>query len=206
MSPDTRLLGPTHIARADPIMARLIARVGPCCLPARRSRFATLARAIVGQQLSAGAARCVYQRLRQVAGGHISPERIARLGIADLREIGLSKGKATYVYELATGVLSGEIRLDRLHLLDDEEVIERLTALKGIGRWTAEMFLIFVLSRPDRLPVEDVGLQRGFGRVYGLDGRVESGEMERIAAPWRPYRSVGCWYLWRSLEVAVVQS
>jgi DNA-3-methyladenine glycosylase II len=201
--PDIRLLGLEHISRADPIMARLITRVGPCRLPSRRPRYATLVRAIVGQQLSAGAARTVYGRLRQKAGGHISPERIARLRFSDLTEVGLSKSKATYVHDLAASVLSGEIRLDRLHLLDDQDVIERLIAVKGVGRWTAEMFLIFVLNRPDRLPVEDVGLQRGFVRVYGLDGRVSTEVMERIAEPWRPYRSVGCWYLWRSLDAAV---
>jgi DNA-3-methyladenine glycosylase II len=201
-SPDIRLLGPAHISHADPVMARLIARVGPCRLASRRPRYATLVRAIVGQQLSAGAARSVYGSLRRKVGRHISPEAIARLGVSELAEVGLSKSKATYVHELAASVLSGEIRLDRLHLLDDEDVIERLVRIKGVGRWTAEMFLIFVLNRPDRLPVEDVGLQRGFVRVYGLDGQASAEVMERIAAPWRPYRSVGCWYLWRSLDAA----
>jgi DNA-3-methyladenine glycosylase II len=200
-SSDLRLLGPAHICRVDPTMAALITRVGPCQLPSRRSRYATLVRAIVGQQLSAAAARTVYQRLRQKMGGHVSPDRTLHLGDHALREVGLSGTKVRYVRDLAAGVQSGEIRLDRLHLLTDEEVIERLSSVKGIGRWTAEMFLIFVLNRPDRLPLDDVGIQRGFVRVYGLHDQLNAEMLERIALPWRPYRSVGCWYLWRSLEL-----
>jgi DNA-3-methyladenine glycosylase II len=181
-------------------MARLIAGVGACELPRRHGRYASLVRAILSQQVSTSAARTILGRLRLAAGGHLSAERIAGLDDARLRAVGLSRQKAGYVRDLSARVLSGDLRLDHVHKLDDEAVIAHLTQVKGIGRWTAEMFLMFVLNRPDVLPVDDLGIQNGFMRLYGLRKRPTAERMQALASPWRPYRTIGCWYLWRSLD------
>lgn len=181
-------------------MAGLIAAVGPCRLPVRRPRFASLVRAIVAQQVSTAAARAVYGRLRGAAGGHISAKRLASLDETQLRLAGLSRQKTDYVRDLTGRVLRRELCLESVSKLSDDDVIAQLTRIKGIGRWTAEMFLIFVLNRPDVLPVDDLGIQKGFARVYGLRRRPGPDRMRNLAHCWQPYRTVGCWYLWRSLD------
>lgn len=181
-------------------MAEVIDAIGPCALPARRGRFKSMVRAIVSQQISVKAAQSVFARVTGAAGGFVTAERIGRLSMDELRACGLSGQKASYIDDLARRVRTGELRLDRVGRLDDEGVIEHLTQVRGIGRWTAEMFLMFVLNRPDVLPVDDLGIQNGFARVYDLRKRPDPRRMERLAAPWRPYRTVGCWYLWRSLD------
>ncbi|TPV95436.1 MAG: DNA-3-methyladenine glycosylase 2 family protein [Myxococcales bacterium FL481] len=198
---DIESLGSRHIARRDPVMAALIRRVGPLSAARRQPRFAALARTIVGQQVSTKAAASVYRRLRVAAGGHVTAERLDDLGPAGLATAGISRQKATYLADLARRVASGDVRLDRLHRLDDEQVIEQLTAIRGLGVWSAQMFLIFVLHRPDVLPVDDLGIQNAFQRAYGLRQRPAAAKMLALSADWEPYRSVGTRLLWRSLEV-----
>jgi len=190
-----------HIARADPRLAAVIARVGPPDLPVRRGRYATLVRAVIGQQVSMAAARSIYAKLRSAAGGYVTPERVGRLREPELRAVGLSRQKALYIGDLTARVADGSLRLDRLDRFDDDEVVSALTEVNGVGRWTAEMFLMFVLARPDVLPLGDLGIREGFRRVYRLRKPPTPARMRALAEPWRPYRSIGSWYLWRSLEI-----
>ncbi len=192
-----------HLRRADPVMSRIIDRVGPCRLKAgsRGDHFTTLARAIVGQQLSAKAAETIWQRYLAL---HADPARLAPadvLAIADerMRAVGMSAAKTASVKDLASRVESGELRLDRISRLPDEKVIQALVPVRGIGRWTAEMFLLFKLGRPDVWPVDDLGIRNALKRHYGLTPT--PAEMRDVAEAWRPYRSVASWYLWRSLDV-----
>jgi DNA-3-methyladenine glycosylase II len=159
-------------------------------------------RAIVGQQLSVLAARAIYGRLTARFGGR--PPTPAEILADDPEELraaaGLSRAKVSFLRSLAEHASSGELELDGLGGLDDEHVIAELTAVKGIGRWSADMFLMFHLERPDVLPVGDLGIRRAFERAYALPGLPDAAEMERIAEPWRPHRTLACRYLWRSLQ------
>jgi DNA-3-methyladenine glycosylase II len=192
-----------HLTRVDPVLGALIRRVGPCRLghgPAR-DPFATLIRAIVSQQLSIRAADTIYGRLCGLfPRGRPHPVHLLVLDDAALRGAGLSVQKVRYMRDLATRVADGRLRLSRLHALDDETVLESLTAVHGIGRWTAEIFLMFTLGRPDVLPAADLGLLNAAQRLYGLRRRPTPAALLRRGEPWRPYRSAACWYLWRSLE------
>ena len=192
--------GAMHISRVDPRMARVIQTVGPCKLERRRGRYQALVRAIVAQQVSAHAARAIFDRLRIAAGGVVTAKRVAALQPDELRSVGLSARKADYIGDLSERVLSGELDLAKFTRLDDDEVRDQLTAIRGIGRWTAEMFLMFVLNRPDVLPLDDVGLRRAVEVLYGTKTRPTDDEMIELTEAWRPFRTVGCWYLWRSLE------
>jgi len=164
--------------------------------------YGALVRTIAGQQLSVLAARAIYGRLTDRFGGRPpTPQEILADDPEQLRAAaGLSKAKVGFLRSLAEHVLSGELELARLDELDDEEVIAELTAVKGIGLWSAQMFLMFHLDRPDVLPVGDLGIRRGIERAYGLDALPEPAQMEAIAAPWRPHRTLACRYLWRSLD------
>lgn len=194
-----------HLRAADPKLARFIDAVGPCTLKARRDRYAALVRAIVGQQLSTKAAATIYGRVTELLDGHApTPAGTARLSDRALRGAGLSGQKVRYLRDLTERVQSKHLPLHRLGRYEDEEVIRLLTEVRGIGRWTAEMFLMFVLMRMDVLPVGDLGIQNGFVRVYGLRKRPPPERMHRLAAAWRPYRTVGSWYLWRSLDAVPV--
>lgn len=200
-----------HLRAADPVLARLIDAVGPLAevqtKPAsdERSpsdeRYGALVRSIAGQQLSVLAARSIYGRLAARFGDRApTPEEILADDPEDLRAAaGLSRAKVRYLRSLAEHVISGELELERLHELSDEQVIAELVAVKGIGLWTAQMFLMFHLERPDVLPVGDLGIRRAIERAYGLDGLPQAAAMEEIALPWRPYRTLACRYLWRSL-------
>jgi DNA-3-methyladenine glycosylase II len=192
-----------HIRSADPIMRRLIDTVGPFTLrPERRRRFSVLARAIISQQVSTAAARTIRGRLEGVIdNGGLTAEGIARLTEPQLRSVGLSRQKASYLLDLACKTLDGTVRLDRIGRLPDEAVIEMLTQVKGIGRWTAEMFLIFSLGRLDVLPVDDLGVRAAIKELYGLDDLPDKKTCMEIAAPWRPYATIGSWYCWRSLDL-----
>jgi len=189
-----------HLARRDPILKELIARVGPCTLqPDSQDRLALLVRAIISQQISTKAARSIHGRLQEALGeGGISA--LAILAAADevLRGAGLSAAKTRALRDLADKVHSAAVPLHDLDELADEEVIARLIPVRGIGRWTAEMFLIFSLGRLDVLPVADLGLRAGVQRQYGLRKLPDHARLEKLAEPWRPYRSVGTWYIWRS--------
>jgi DNA-3-methyladenine glycosylase II len=187
----------------DPILAALIRKHGPCGLAAaqRADHFSALVRAIVGQQLSTKAASTIHQRLIDLmAGGRATPDGVARLTDAQLRAVGLSRQKSAYLRDLCAKVGDGTVRLDALKRMTDDEVIEELTKIKGVGVWTAQMFLMFRLHRPDVLPVGDLGIVNAVKRVYGLRKLPTSRRIAKIGDAWRPYRSVASWYLWRSLD------
>ena len=163
--------------------------------------YGALVRAIVGQQLSTKAARAIFDRLLQVFGGHVpTPRELLDADPERIRSAGLSRPKVAYLRDLAARVEDGDLPLDALDMQPDDEVVAELTAVKGLGRWTADMFLMFHLGRPDVLPVGDLGIRRAFERLYDLPGLPDATEMERIAEPWRPYRTLACLYLWTSLE------
>jgi DNA-3-methyladenine glycosylase II len=186
-----------HLRGVDARWVALIDRVGPCRLRPRRDRFGTLVRAIIGQQISTKAATTIDGRLRAMGGTPHTPEGLLALGEAKLREAGLSGVKTRYVLNLAEAVATGRVPLRRIGALKDEEVIVTLTSVKGIGVWTAQMFLIFSLNRPDVLPIDDLGVRHGLRDHYGLEAAPAPRDCVALAEPWRPYRSVAMWYLWR---------
>ena len=187
-------------------MRELIKRLGPLDLEARRrgrpaDAYGALMRSIVGQQLSTRAARTIYERMTQLWDGRTpTPQQLLDVDPDAIRAAGLSRPKIAYLRSLAEHVLSGELEIDRFHQLPDDEIVEELTAVKGLGQWTADMFLMFHLSRPDVLPVGDLGLRRAFETVYELPSIPAAEEMEKFAEPWRPYRTLGSLYLWHSLD------
>jgi DNA-3-methyladenine glycosylase II len=190
-----------HLKRCDPVLARIIERVGQCRMQYRAAAFATLARAIVFQQLNGKAALTIHDRLVAAAGGELRPESILKLRLPTLRKAGLSKQKATYIRDLARHAAEGSIDFDALPALPDDEVIRQLTQVKGVGTWTAHMFLIFALRRPDVLPTGDYGVRDAMRRAYRLRQLPSPQRMQQIARAWQPHRSVACWYLWRSLDI-----
>ena len=190
--------------RRDPVLAAIIKQHGPCGLGAARDRFdhfAMLVRAIVFQQLSTKAATTIHTRLLACfPGGKATPECLAAVTDEQLRAAGISRQKANYLRDLCEKVASGEVPLDTVDAMTDDEVIEALTKVKGIGRWTAEMFLIFRLQRPDVLPVGDLGIVNAIQKAYRLRKKPTPDRMRKLGEAWRPYRSVATWYLWRSLD------
>jgi DNA-3-methyladenine glycosylase II len=194
-----------HLKRVDPVMAALITRVGTCGFKLRLdgAHFDHLTRAIVYQQLSGKAAATIYARIHALYGGRPpTPAELAATPAARLRRAGLSRQKLGYLKDLARQSAAGRLPLEALDVLPDDEVIEALTAVRGVGTWTAQMFLMFRLGRLDILPVLDLGIQKGMRHAYRLRRMPKPAQMERIAAAWRPYRSVASWYLWRAMEVA----
>jgi DNA-3-methyladenine glycosylase II len=190
-----------HLRRADPIMREVIRRVGPFRMRRHRNRFRALVFSILGQQISGSAAAAIRGRLADyLKPDQISPHTIARLKPDELRRIGLSTAKTAYVLDLAERVSRGDLSLDLMNRLTDEEVIETLIKVKGIGIWTAQMFLIFSLGRVDVFPHEDLGIRMAIRNLYSLDELPNKEVSFRIAAPWRPYSSIASWYCWRSLE------
>jgi DNA-3-methyladenine glycosylase II len=197
------------LAAADPTMAALIERVGKIDLATRLRRrreqrpadaYGALLRAIVGQQLSTKAARTIYMRVLEIFDGTTpSPEQLLAASEGDLRAAGLSGRKVEYVRDLAAHVLSGELELERLDQLADEEVIEEIVAVRGLGRWTAEMFLLFHLERPDVLSGGDLGIRKAVQIEYGLKEMPTPQRVIEIGEPWRPHRSLASLYLWESL-------
>ena len=196
-----------HLREADPKLARLIDDFGPPeAVLRRRGRaptdpYGALVRAIVGQQLSTKAARTIFERLCALFGDRTpTPRELLDADPELLRSAGLSRAKVAYLRDLAEHVEDGELELERLAELPDEEVAEQLIAIKGLGRWTVDMFLIFHLGRPDILPVGDLGIRRAAQLTYGFDELPTPAELEQIAEPWRPWRSLASLYLWRSLD------
>jgi DNA-3-methyladenine glycosylase II len=197
------------LAASDPTMAALIERIGKIDIATRLKRrqeerpadaYGALLRAIVGQQLSTKAARTIYLRVLELFGGTTpSPEQLLEASEEDLRAAGLSGRKTEYVRDLAAHVLSGELELDRLEALSDEEVIEEIVAVRGLGQWTAEMFLLFHLQRPDVLSGGDLGIRKAIQIEYGLEEMPPPKRVLEIGEPWRPYRSLASLYLWESL-------
>jgi DNA-3-methyladenine glycosylase II len=198
---------PTAAARAlaqlDDPLRLVIEAVGPPDIrPAHRTPFEALVRAICFQQLSGKAAATIHGRFVDLLAGEVTPEAVLRLSHDQMRSAGLSAAKALSVADLAAKSVDGTVPLDRLGRLRDDELIERLIVVRGIGRWTAEMFLMFHLQRPDVLPLGDLGVVTGFARVYGGGTRLTPEQMTAQAEHWRPYRSIGSWYMWRALEDA----
>jgi DNA-3-methyladenine glycosylase II len=195
-----------HLRAADDTLRRIIDERGPLDQEARqRGRppdpYGALLRSIVGQQLSTKAARSIYGRLADQFGGRApTPQELLDADPEVVRSAGLSRPKVKYLRSLAEHVLSGELALDRLHELGDEEVEREITAVKGLGQWTAHMFLIFHLGRPDVLPVGDLGVRRAVERAYGLEALPSAEELERLGERWAPYRSLASLYLWESLD------
>lgn len=188
----------------DAVLAKLASRYEGLAMGSRGDAFSTLARAIVGQQISVKAAQSVWNKL-QTEVIEVTPIRLAACDTARLRACGLSGQKCGYLSDLAVKFSSGALDPARWTELDDEALIAELTQVKGIGRWTAEMFLIFHMARPDVLPVDDIGLQRAMSMHYNSGRPVSKLKMRRIAKPWVPWRSVATWYLWRSLDPLPVQ-
>ena len=200
--------GLEHLRASDEKLARVIDDHGPLKLEERvrgrpQDAYGALLRAIVGQQLSVAAARTIYGRFTELFGGHTpTPEELLEVDIDALRGVGLSGAKARYVRSLADHVISGELELDRLDELPDEEVARELIAVKGLGQWSVDMFLIFHLGRPDVLPVGDLGVRRAVERLYGLEALPSAAELEALGERWRPWRSLASLYLWESLDNA----
>lgn len=197
------------LGRRDRVLRRLIRAFPDVHLVRRGDPFTTLARAIVGQQISVAAAAAVWERLLRTAGSRrtarVSAERIAATDSAALRACGLSRRKVEYLGDLAAHFVSGTLDPARWSALDDESLIEALVDVKGIGRWTAEMFLMFHELRADVLPVDDIGLQRAVALHYNGGERMTAAQLRALAAAWQPYRSVATWYLWRSLDPIPVE-
>ena len=193
-----------ELSAADAALGAVIDLCGPVHLTSRGDAFQTLARSIVGQQISVKAAQSVWNRL-VAAVGDVLPQRLAAAQPEALRAAGLSGRKVEYVQDLARRFAAGLVDPQRWPQLDDEAVIAELSAVRGIGRWTAEMVLIFNLQRPDVFPVDDLGLLRGIEQVYGLGERVTRKEALLIGQAWQPWRTVATWYLWRSLDPVPVE-
>ncbi|MGQ0606415.1 MAG: DNA-3-methyladenine glycosylase family protein [Candidatus Nitrosotenuis sp.] len=191
---------PTKYLRKDRKLAKVIDKVGKYNISLTKNPYKSLVEAIITQQLSGKAADSISKRFREIYGRFPKPVDVLKTPDAKLHKAGLSYMKVSYIKDLSKKVESKEIRLAYMKNLTDEEVIVQLTQVKGIGRWTAEMFLIFSLGRPDVLPVGDLGLKKGIQRLYSLSELPEKNQIEQIAEKWRPYRSVATWYLWKSLN------
>ncbi|MBA2301473.1 MAG: DNA-3-methyladenine glycosylase 2 family protein [Acidobacteria bacterium] len=204
MNPPDYAAARRALMRRDPVLAGIIRQHGPCGLGAARDRFdhfAMLVRAIVFQQLSTKAATTIHNRLLECTPeGLPLAQALATLSEEQLRTAGISRQKAGYLRDLCERVRAGDLDLESVDSMTDDEVIAALTRVKGIGRWTAEMFLIFRLQRPDVLPFGDLGIVTAIQRAYRLRKKPTLDRMRKIGEPWRPYRSVASWYLWRSLE------
>jgi len=203
LTPEDYVQARRLLMRRDPVLAALIKRIGPCGLAGRQhhDHLGALVRAIVGQQLSTKAAATIYGRLLALfPDERVTPGALACLDDGRLRGVGLSAQKVGYLRDLCARIADGQLRLEELEAHPDEEVIERLVAVKGFGRWTAEMFLMFRLHRPDVLPVGDLGICKAVERLYRLRKRPAPKRLLKIGEAWRPYRSVACWYLWQSLR------
>ena len=189
-----------HLSRRDKVLKGLIGRVGPCTLIHNPNGFAILARSIISQQISTKAARAIGGRLLKTLGrSGLRPGSILKQPDEALRAAGLSANKVRCLRDLAEKCAAGEVPLKKLADMPDEEVIEKLIPVRGIGRWTAEMFLIFSLGRLDVFPIADFGLRAGIRNEYGLEDLPDKVTLNRIGESWRPYRSVGTWFIWRSL-------
>ena len=188
-----------YLARRDRVMKRLIPQFGDACLQSRGDAFTTLARSIVGQQISVKAAQSVWDRFAKLPR-KMTPANVLKLKVDDMRDAGLSARKIEYLVDLALHFDSGAIHVDAWRQMQDEEIITELVGIRGIGRWTAEMFLIFHLMRPDVLPLDDIGLLTGISRNYFSGDPVSRSDAREVAAAWSPYCSVATWYIWRSLD------
>jgi DNA-3-methyladenine glycosylase II len=188
-----------YLTRRDRVMKRLIPQFGTACLQSRGDAFTTLARSIVGQQISVKAAQTVWDRFAGLPK-RMTPANVLKLKVDDMRGAGLSARKIEYLVDLALHFDSGAIHVESWRSMDDEEIIAELVGIRGIGRWTAEMFLIFHLMRPNVLPLDDVGLITGISKNYFSGDPVSRSDAREVAAAWNPFCSVATWYIWRSLD------
>ena len=187
--------------KKDPVMAKIIARTGGFAMQYREPSFETLVRSIVYQQLSGKVASVIFGRLHAAAGAEkLTPAGIMKLRPERMRKLGLSAQKTLYIRELAKHTRKGSVLFESPPELEDAAVIEHLTKVKGVGVWTAQMFLMFALRREDVLPVADLGIRSAMKKAWGLEDLPKPAEMEKIATAWKPYTSIACWYLWRSLD------
>ena len=190
-----------HLTKADPILRAIIERVGPYCIEYGPPEFHSLAESIVYQQLNGKAAFTIFKRFATLAGDPVTPKGILKLTEPQMRSVGLSKQKSSYLRDMAERATRGELDFTKLHELSDDEVIKHLTQVKGVGTWTAQMFLVFTLRRPNVLPTGDYGIQMAIKKHYKKRKLPKPTSIEKLAKPWEPYRSVACWYLWRSLDL-----
>ena len=190
-----------HLKKADPILAAIIERVGPCRMEFGPPEFHSLAEAIVYQQLNGKAAVTIFKRFAALTGDPVTPKGILKLTDVQLRSVGLSKQKSSYLKDMAERAGRGDLDFSRLPEMSDDEVIKHLTQVKGVGVWTAHMFLMFTLRRPNVLPTGDYGVQVAMKKHYKKRNLPKPEQMMKIAKSWEPYRSVACWYLWKSLDV-----
>ncbi len=188
-----------HLAKKDRVMKRLIPKFGDACLQSHGDAFTTLARSIVGQQISVKAAQTVWERFEKLPR-KLTAANVLKLKVDDMRAAGLSARKVEYLVDLALHFDSGAVHVKSWEGMDDEAIIAELVAIRGIGRWTAEMFLIFHLMRPDVLPLDDIGLISGISHNYFSGDPVSRSDAREVADAWAPYRSVATWYIWRSLD------
>ena len=188
-----------HLMKKDRVMKRLIPQFGDACLQTRGDAFVTLARSIVGQQISVKAAQTVWDRF-ELLPRKLDPASVLKLKIDDMRAAGLSARKVEYLVDLALHFENGALHVKAWETMSDEAIIEELVAIRGIGRWTAEMFLIFHMMRPNVLPLDDVGLITGISQNYFSGDAVSRSDAREVAAAWAPYASVATWYIWRSLD------
>ena len=193
-----------HLMKKDRVMKRLIPQFGDACLQSRGDAFVTLARSIVGQQISVKAAQSVWNKFAQLPR-RITPANVLKLKVDDMRAAGLSTRKVEYLVDLALHFDSGAVHVKDWQDMDDEAIIGELVAIRGIGRWTAEMFLIFHLLRPNVLPLDDVGLINGVSRSYFSGEPVSHSDLREVAQAWQPYCTVATWYIWRSLDPLPVE-
>jgi len=190
-----------HLKRVDPVMKRLITAVGSCELKMERDRFRTLVRSIVAQQISTAAAKSIMARLEDsLPGDRLSPQAFQQVTFEELRAVGLSGQKTEYLLDLSGHVLDDRLPLSQIGRYSDERVIEMLTDIRGIGIWTAQMFLMFSLGRLDIFAPDDLGLRAAIGNLYGYEERPGKKECVSVAEKWAPYRTIASWYLWRSFE------
>src|SRR5579872_3912567 len=190
-----------HLKKSDPVLRAIIERVGPCRMEYGVPEFSSVAEAIVYQQLNGKAAVTIFNRFAALAGDPLTPAGILKLSDEQLRSVGLSKQKSAYLKDLSAKTAAGLLDFARLPALSDEEVIQHLTQVKGVGVWTAQMFLMFSLRRPNVLPTGDYGVQMAVKKHYKKRKLPKPKDMEKIARAWEPYRSVACWYMWRSLDI-----
>jgi DNA-3-methyladenine glycosylase II len=193
-----------HLKKSDPVLRAIIERLGPCRMEFGPPEFHSLAEAIVYQQLNGKAAVTIFKRFAALAGEPLTPTGVLKLTDEQMRSVGLSKQKTAYLKDLAAKTNAGLLDFSKLPALPDEEVIKHLTQVKGIGVWTAQMFLMFTLKRENVLPTGDYGVQAAIKKHYKKRKLPKPQVMEKIAKCWEPYRSVACWYLWKSLDIKTV--
>lgn len=198
-APDYWVEACRHLMKRDRVMKKLIPQHPGVCLQSRGDAFVTLARSIVGQQISVKAAQSVWERFAALSR-RMTPAQVLKLKVDDMRAAGLSARKVEYLVDLALHFANGQVHEKQWIDMDDEAIIAELVAIRGIGRWTAEMFLIFHLMRPNVLPLDDIGLQNGISRCYFSGEPVSRSEIREVAASWAPFCSVATWYIWRSLD------